>query len=69
MEAAVAAAERAKETWRKYPAGERGKLMFGLAQKMRENRDRMAEIDGSIAYFEFYASLVYVPTGGNDATE
>ncbi|TRD22040.1 aldehyde dehydrogenase family protein [Palleronia caenipelagi] len=77
--AACAAAEAAKDGWRRYNAADRGRLMLSLAAKMRDNRQHLAEleradtgkpmagalaeIDGSIAYFEFYGSLVYLPTG------
>ncbi len=76
---AVEAAEAAADGWRRYPAADRGRLMIALAHKMRENKQRLAEmeredtgkpmagalaeIEGSIAYFEFYGSLVYMPTG------
>ena len=58
---------------------ERGRLMLALAQTLRANRDRLAEmeqidsgkpmagalaeIEGSAQYFEFYGSLVYLPVG------
>ncbi|TMV04246.1 aldehyde dehydrogenase [Ruegeria sediminis] len=77
--AAVSAASRAKEGWRRFPAAERGRLMQALAQALRANKDRLAEleradtgkpmagalaeIEGSAQYFEFYGSLVYLPTG------
>ncbi|PWJ13835.1 aldehyde dehydrogenase family protein [Jannaschia seohaensis] len=76
---AVAAAERARDGWRRFNAAERGRLMLGLAHAIRANRDRLAEmeradsgkplagalaeIEGSAQYFEFYGSLVYLPTG------
>ena len=79
VDAAVAAAKRVADGWRHFNAAERGRLMMGLAAKMRERREDLAqmeradtgkpmpmayaEIDGSIAYFEFYGSLVYLPTG------
>lgn len=77
--AAVAAATRAREAWHRFNAAERGRLMLGLAAKMRENRELLAkmehadtgkpmplafaEVDGSVSYFEFYGSLVYLPKG------
>ena len=77
--AAVAAARRAADGWRRFNAAERGRLMMGLAARMRDKREELAEmeradtgkpmpmalaeIDGSVAYFEFYGSLVYLPTG------
>lgn len=79
VDAAVAAANRAADGWRRYKAADRGRLMMDLAALMRANRDRLAEmeradtgkpmpmayaeVDGSVAYFEFYGSLVYLPTG------
>lgn len=76
---AVAAAEQARDGWRRYVAAERGRLMLALAKALRDNRDRLAEmeradsgkplagalaeIEGSAQYFEFYGSLVYLPTG------
>jgi aldehyde dehydrogenase (NAD+) len=76
---AVAAAEAARDGWRRYPAAERGRLMLALAQKMRAEKERLAEmeradtgkpmagalgeIEGSAQYFEFYGSLVYLPVG------
>lgn len=79
VDAAVAAAKRAAEPWRRFNAAERGRLMLGLAAKLRENRDDLAEleradtgkpmvlaraeVDGTVAYFEFYGSLVYMPRG------
>jgi len=79
VEAAVAAARAAAEGWRRFNAAERGRLMLGLAAAMRARREdlaqmeradtgkpmpmALAEIDGAIAYFEFYGSLVYLPAG------
>jgi aldehyde dehydrogenase (NAD+) len=79
VDAAVQAAVRAKEGWRRYVAAERGKLMLALAQAIRADRERLAalehadsgkpmplalaEIDSSAVYFEYYGSLVYLPTG------
>ncbi|WPY95046.1 aldehyde dehydrogenase family protein [Limimaricola variabilis] len=76
---AVAAAEAARDGWRRFPAAERGRLMLALAQKMRAEKERLAqmeradtgkpmagalgEIEGSAQYFEFYGSLVYLPVG------
>jgi aldehyde dehydrogenase (NAD+) len=79
VEAAVAAATKAAEGWRRYNAAARGRLMLALANKIRENRQRLAEmervdtgkplanalaeVEGTAQYFEFYGSLVYLPTG------
>jgi len=76
---AVAAAKRAKRNWRHFSSVERGRLMLALASAIRANKDRLAEleradtgkplalalaeIDGGANYFEFYGSLVYLPTG------
>ncbi|MBM3637376.1 MAG: aldehyde dehydrogenase [Alphaproteobacteria bacterium] len=76
---AVAAAKRAKRDWRHFSNVERGRLMLALASAIRANKDRLAEleridtgkplvlalaeIDGTANYFEFYGSLVYLPTG------
>lgn len=76
---AVAAAKRAKRDWRHFSSVERGRLMLALASAIRANKDRLAEleradtgkpfalalaeIDGTANYFEFYGSLVYLPTG------
>ncbi|ETX30818.1 aldehyde dehydrogenase family protein [Roseivivax isoporae] len=76
---AVAAAQRARDAWRRHVAAERGRLMLALAAAIRANRDRLAEmecadsgkpvagalaeIEGSAQYFEFYGSLVYLPSG------
>jgi aldehyde dehydrogenase (NAD+) len=77
--AAVAAAKAAAAGWRKYPSAERGRLMLALAQRLRAEKARLAEmeradtgkpmplalaeIEGSAVYFEFYGSLVYLPVG------
>ncbi|SEO06119.1 aldehyde dehydrogenase family protein [Palleronia pelagia] len=79
VDAAVQAASAAAKGWRKMAAAERGRLMLALANKIRENSELLAEmeradtgkpmagaraeIEGSAAYFEFYGSLVYLPTG------
>lgn len=76
---AVAAADQARDGWRHFVAAERGRLMLALAKALRDNKDRLAEmeradsgkpmagalaeIEGSAQYFEFYGSLVYLPTG------
>lgn len=76
---AVEAAQRAKDGWRRIASAERGRLMLALAQAMRADRERLAElehadtgkpmalalaeVEGSAVYFEFYGSLVYLPTG------
>ncbi|SDD25935.1 aldehyde dehydrogenase family protein [Ruegeria marina] len=77
--AAVAAAQAAADGWRRFNAAERGRLMLAMAARMRAEKDRLAEleradtgkpmagalaeIEGSAQYFEFYGSLVYLPTG------
>ena len=79
VDLAVAAAKRAKRDWRHFSNVERGRLMLALASAIRANKDRLAEIeraetgkplalalaeiDGTANYFEFYGSLVYLPTG------
>ncbi len=79
VQAAVKAAVTARDGWRRYVAAERGRLMLRLAQAIRDNKDRLAEmeradsgkpmagalaeIEGSAHYFEFYGSLVYLPQG------
>ena len=79
VDRAVEAAGRAAKGWRNMVAAARGRLMIAMAQKIRENADTLAEmeradtgkpmagalaeIEGSAAYFEFYGSLVYLPTG------
>lgn len=79
VERAVAAARAAQEGWRRYVAAERGRLMLALARAIRDNRQALAEMEradtgkpmatalaemeGSAAYFEFYAALVYLPVG------
>ncbi len=76
---AVQSAKKAAPDWRRYPAAERGQLMLALAQAIRDDNTRLAEleraetgkpmpgalaeIEGSAKYFEFYGSLVYLPTG------
>lgn len=76
---AVDAAEQARDGWRHFVAAERGRLMLALAKALRDNKDRLAEmeradsgkpmagalaeIEGSAQYFEFYGSLVYLPMG------
>ncbi|SEM34882.1 aldehyde dehydrogenase (NAD+) [Roseovarius azorensis] len=76
---AVTAAKHAARGWRYYNAAERGRLMLALAQAIRADAERLAEmeraetgkpmagaraeIEGSAQYFEFYGSLVYLPTG------
>ncbi len=79
VQAAVKAAVTARDGWRRYVAAERGRLMLRLAQAIRDNKDKLAEmeradsgkpmagalaeIEGSAHYFEFYGSLVYLPQG------
>ena len=76
---AVAAAQRAADGWRRFNAAERGRLMQALAARIRAAKAELAEmeraetgkplagalaeIEGSAQYFEFYGSLVYLPTG------
>ena len=79
VDRAVAAARAAQDGWRHFVAAERGRLMLALAQALRANRQvlaemeradtgkpmatALAEVEGSAAYFEFYAGLVYLPVG------
>ena len=79
VDLAVAAAKRAKRDWRHFSSVERGRLMLALASAIRADKNRLAEleraetgkplalalaeVDGSANYFEFYGSLVYLPTG------
>lgn len=76
---AAQAAQAAADSWRHFNAAERGRLMLALANKMRARKQELAEmeradtgkpmagalaeIEGSAQYFEFYGSLVYLPTG------
>jgi aldehyde dehydrogenase (NAD+) len=76
---AAQAAQAAADAWRHFNAAERGRLMLALANKMRECKQELAEmeradtgkpmagalaeIDGSAQYFEFYGSLVYLQKG------
>lgn len=76
---AVTAAQRAADGWRRFNAAERGRLMQALAARIRAAKAELAEmeraetgkplagalaeIEGSAQYFEFYGSLVYLPTG------
>ena len=79
VDAAAQAAARARDGWRRMEAAARGRLMLALAARMRADKERLAEmeradtgkpmaaalseIEGSAQYFEFYGSLVYLPTG------
>lgn len=79
VDAAIAAAQRVADEWRRFNAAERGRLMQALAARIRAARTELAEmeraetgkpmagalaeIEGSAQYFEFYGSLVYLPTG------
>lgn len=79
VDRAVAAARAAQDGWRRFVAAERGRLLLALAQALRANRQALAEleradtgkpmatalaeVEGSAAYFEFYAGLVYLPVG------
>lgn len=79
VDAAVAAAKAAADGWRRFDAAARGRLMLALAARIRAEKQALAdleradtgkpmplalaEIEGSAAYFEFYGSLVYLPTG------
>lgn len=76
---AAQAAQAAADSWSHFNAAERGRLMLALANKMRERKQELAEmeradtgkpmagalaeIEGSAQYFEFYGSLVYLSTG------
>lgn len=79
VDRAVLAAKAAAQSWRKFPAVERGRLLMALANAMRDDRERLAkleiadtgkplltalaEVDGSANYFEFYGGLVNLPVG------
>lgn len=79
VDAAVSAASAAAAGWRWFKAAHRGRLLYRLAQSIRENAEHLAtletedsgkplslsraEVEGSAAYFEFYAGLVNIPLG------
>lgn len=79
VEDAVSAAEKAFKEWRRTKPFDRGRLLWGLAQALRVNLQRLvhlecletakpaetaaAEVEGAANYFEFYAGLVHLPAG------
>ncbi|WAJ33013.1 aldehyde dehydrogenase family protein [Arthrobacter sp. FX8] len=79
VKAAVASAENAARSWRRFPSAQRGRLLGNLARTMRERSQELAEleiqdtgkplavalseVENSAAYFEFYAGLVNFPVG------
>jgi aldehyde dehydrogenase (NAD+) len=79
VDAAVAAASRGLARWRSRKPGERGRVLAAIADEIRRNKDRLAqiesaesgkpdwhspmEIDGAAAYFDFYAGLANLPVG------
>jgi aldehyde dehydrogenase (NAD+) len=79
VDAAVAAASRGLVGWRSRKPGERGRVLAAIADEIRRNKDRLAqiesaesgkpdwqspmEIDGAAAYFDFYAGLANLPVG------
>ncbi len=76
---AADAAHRAAPAWRALGPTDRGRLLMALADRIRAEKATLAaleradtgkpqalaeaEIDGTALYFEFYASLVYLPVG------
>lgn len=79
VDSAVSAAKAAADGWRRFPSAARGRLLHALAEAIRKNADRFAdleiqdtgkprataltEIENSAAYFEFYSGLVNLPVG------
>lgn len=79
VQTAVEAARRAYPEWRHLGSAERGRILLGIAQLLRDRADEiadieiidtgkprftaLAEIENSAAYFEFYAGLVNLPVG------
>ncbi|MFE2597461.1 aldehyde dehydrogenase family protein [Streptomyces sp. NPDC059396] len=79
VDLAVRAAAAAAPGWRRYASMERGRLLSAVADRLRADVDRLAELEsadtgkplelsaaeirGSADYFEFYAGLVNLPTG------
>jgi aldehyde dehydrogenase (NAD+) len=79
VDSAVQAAAAAAPAWRALRPIERGRIMLALARKMREQAQRLAEIErletgkplaqalveleGAAQYFEFYGGLVNVQHG------
>ncbi|WP_336659152.1 aldehyde dehydrogenase family protein [Leucobacter sp. USHLN153] len=79
VERAVAAAHAAARNWKRFPSAERGRILTRIAHIMRDEANRLAdleisdtgkpratalgEIENSAAYFEFYAGLVNLPAG------
>jgi len=79
VNAAVAAASRGLARWRSRKPGERGRVLAAIADEIRRNKDRLAQIEsaesgkpdwqspmeiaGAAAYFDFYAGLANLPVG------
>lgn len=79
VDRAAEEAEGAKRGWRRLRPAERGRLLNVLAAEIRERHEELAdleiadsgkprglalgEVEGSAAYFEYYASLVNLPLG------
>ncbi|MDE8671003.1 aldehyde dehydrogenase family protein [Pseudarthrobacter sp. H3Y2-7] len=79
VDSAVSVASAAASDWRWFKAAHRGRLLYRLAQSIRDNAEHLAtletedsgkplslslaEVEGSAAYFEFYAGLVNIPLG------
>ena len=68
--AAVAAAKAAAARWRKYPSADRGRLMLALAQRIRTQKARLAEMERAdtgkpmpLALAEIEGSAVYFEGG------
>ncbi|WP_301149827.1 aldehyde dehydrogenase family protein [Mycobacterium simiae] len=79
VNAAVAAAQGARATWRDRKPGERGRALAAIAAELRRNKQMLAElesaesgkpawqspieVEGAAAYFDFYAGLANLPAG------
>ena len=79
VDRAVRAAAAAAPGWRRFASMERGRLLSAVADRLRADVDRLAELEsadtgkplalsaaeirGSADYFEFYAGLVNLPAG------
>lgn len=79
VERAITAASEAKAAWRDQKPGERGRTLTAVAQAIRDNADEFArlesaetgkpawqtplEVEGTAAYFDFYAGLANQPSG------
>ncbi|MFJ8794714.1 aldehyde dehydrogenase family protein [Streptomyces sp. NPDC102462] len=79
VDLAVRAAAAAAPGWRRFASMERGRLLSAVADRLRADVDRLAELEsadtgkplvlsaaeirGSADYFEYYAGLVNLPAG------